>query len=310
MFICYIFVKMSLLWDMGVGRLIKGPVIKPSGRIQKEYQKALEAVIKRMNADLFKGIMAVYGRYESGLAQDAKMPAWLTGALNSLFKKWQSVFDSMAEKRAKWFNDQTEKASTKQVEAMLKDIGFTVEFKNSLYINDILQTQLKENVDLIKSIPAKAHEQVKAIVKHGVEAGSDRTYIAQHLQEQFGVTQRRAQFITRDQTNKANAAIAQARSKEAGIEYGFWMHRGGTKVPRPTHVAMQGKRFKLENGLYDSAEGRNVKPGELYNCNCAYRADLSSFNTQIAKDSVTVRPRPLTYDEVLKNISSPTRNAA
>ncbi len=88
------------------------------------------------------------------------------------------------------------------------------------------------------------------------------------------------------------------------------MHRGGTKVPRPTHVAMQGKRFKLENGLYDSAEGRNVKPGELYNCNCAYRADLSSFNTQIAKDSVTVRPRPLTYDEVLKNISSPTRNAA
>ncbi len=178
MFICYIFVKMSLLWDMGVGRLIKGPVIKPSGRIQKEYQKALEAVIKRMNADLFKGIMAVYGRYESGLAQDAKMPAWLTGALNSLFKKWQSVFDSMAEKRAKWFNDQTEKASTKQVEAMLKDIGFTVEFKNSQYINDILQTQLKENVDLIKSIPAKAHEQVKAIVKHGVEAGSDRTYIA------------------------------------------------------------------------------------------------------------------------------------
>ena len=44
-------------------------------------------------------------------------------------------------------------------------------------------------------------------------------------------------------------------------------------MSRPTHVAMEGKRFKLSEGLYDPDPKvrRKVKPGELILCACRYR---------------------------------------
>jgi hypothetical protein len=51
----------------------------------------------------------------------------------------------------------------------------------------------------------------------------------------------------------------------------------GAKEPRQTHLAMSGKRFKLSEGLYDSAVGRTVKPAELINCHCTFRLDLTSI---------------------------------
>ena len=61
-------------------------------------------------------------------------------------------------------------------------------------------------------------------------------------------------FIARDQTQKANVAVAMARSAEAGIEYGFWMHRSGGKTVRLSHVGapprgMNGARFKLSGNM-------------------------------------------------------------
>ena len=78
-------------------------------------------------------------------------------------------------------------------------------------------------------------------------------------------------MIARDQTVKATEAVNRARCADVGITDGIWMHRSGSKVPRHTHVQMNGKRFNLSDGLYDSHEGRNVLPGELVNCRCTYK---------------------------------------
>ncbi len=40
---------------------------------------------------------------------------------------------------------------------------------------------------------------------------------------------------------------------------------------------MNGKRFRLDEGLYDSAVGRKVLPGELVACNCTFRAVIPEF---------------------------------
>jgi SPP1 gp7 family putative phage head morphogenesis protein len=219
---------------------------------------------------------------------DRSASAALADILRHLFNYWQARFNRMAEHRADWFTNQTEKAATIQIKIMLKHIGVAVEFKNSHYVNNIMQAIYAENVSLIKSIPQDLHDKVQGIVMRGVQAGNDQHFVAQEIRAQFGKTTRRARFIARDQTAKANAAVSMARSSEAGIEYGFWMHRSGSRKPRPTHVAMSGKRFKLSEGIYDSAVGYEVKPAELPGCLCAYRPDLSSFNPQITKDSVSI----------------------
>lgn len=294
---------------------MKGPVIRPSDTLRREYQAVLSAYVKRMNKELLVEISRAYGRREDeflpdDIAGDKSASAFLQRILGRFFNRWQKRFDRMAKERAAWFTKQTEKATTKQIQAMLKDIGFTVEFKNSHYVNNVLQATYAENVSLIKSIPAQMHDKVQGIVMRGVQTGNDQHHIVTELQKQFGVSERRARFIARDQTQKANSAVAMARSEEAGIEYGFWMHRSGSKKPRKTHIAMNGKRFKLSEGLYDSAVKRNVKPGIEPGCLCAYRPDLSSFKPQMAADSVIVTPRKLVYADIQQRITGTMREGA
>jgi uncharacterized protein with gpF-like domain len=57
-----------------------------------------------------------------------------------------------------------------------------------------------------------------------------------------------------------------------GITEAVWLHSGGGKVPRPTHVRNNGRRYSVAEGWLDPAEGRRVFPGELINCRCVSRA--------------------------------------
>ncbi len=283
----------------------KAKVIQPSNTIERQYSSVLVAMVKRMNKELLAEIPKAYARRDDeflpDMAQDESAAVWLRKYVNRFFSRWQKRFDKMAEARAKWFTEQTEKASTKQIKSMLKEAGIAVEFRTTQYVNNILQSSMAENVDLIKSIPAQEHDKVLGIVSRGIQAGNDQMFIKKELQKQFGITEKRARMIARDQTMKANSAISRARSVEAGIEYGFWRHRSGSKVPRPTHQAMNGVRFKITEGLFDPhAEkvkgkwiGRIVLPGELVNCRCSYSPDLTSFNPKIAQDSVYFSIRKL-----------------
>ena len=162
---------------------MKGPAIRPSDTLRREYQAALTAYVRRMNRELLREITRAYELREEEflpetVAADESAAAWLQGVLKSFFNRWQKRFDKMAEKRAAWFAERTEKASTKQIMGMLKDIGFTVEFKNSRHVNNVMQATIAENVSLIKSIPAQMHDKVRGIVMRGVQAGNDQHFIA------------------------------------------------------------------------------------------------------------------------------------
>lgn len=272
--------------------MIKGKAVTPSSTIERQYSAVLVAMVKRMNRELKAELPKAYARRDDEflpeeIAQDESAAVWLRRYVNRFFSRWQKRFDAMAETRAKWFAEQTERASTKQVKDMLKNIGFTVQFKTTQYVNNILQASMLDNVDLIKSIPQEMHKKVLGIVGRGIQSGGDQMYIKEEIQKQFGVTERRARFIAKDQTMKAQSSISIARSWEAGITHGFWMHRSGSKKPRPTHMAMNGKRFEITEGLYDSAVQRNVLPGMEPGCRCTYRPDLKSFRPQMAQDSVS-----------------------
>lgn len=298
---------------------MKGPVIRPSDSIRREYQTALEVYIKRMGTELMREVAGAYasqgGEFQpKEVTEDASAAEWLKGVLSDFFSGWQKKFDAMAEKRAKWLADRTDKASSTQVQRMLKDIGFTVEFKNSAYVGGELERIVKDNVSLIRSIPERMHDRVEKIVMRGVSAGNDRHYIATELKKEFGVTERRARFIARDQTQKASAAISIAKSEEVGYEYGFWVHRSISKIPRSTHIGkqMNRQRFKLSDGLYDPDPrvNRKVKPGELPGCNCTFELDLSSFRPQMAQDSVIIRPCKPTYADIKECLANPPKEAA
>ncbi len=202
--------------------------------------------------------------YDSGFART------LADVLRSLKYNWKNEFSHLSDHVAREYARRADAGTTGHLKTLLKEVGFGVKFKQTQEIVNILQATIAENVSLIKSIQAYYFTQVETIIMQGIKNGRDLGYISNELQDRFGITERRAVIIARDQTNKATGALSRARTLETGLTQATWVHIGGKKTDRSTHEAMDGKEFDLREGLYDPAVKRKIMPGELINCNCSY----------------------------------------
>src|SRR6185369_10742562 len=106
-----------------------------------------------------------------------------------------------------------------------------------------------------------------------VKEGRKLHLLTKELRQRYGITQKRAALIARDQNNKATSAITRARQLQAGIEYAMWVHSGAGKHPRPTHVAAGARRviYDVKQGWFDPHERKYIWPGTLINCRCFCR---------------------------------------
>lgn len=129
----------------------------------------------------------------------------------------------------------------------------------------------------IRSIGQQYLNRVEESVWRSVNAGYDMAQLTGELRKDYGISERRAAFIARDQTNKAKAAIEKARRQELGITEAIWIHSHAGKEPRPSHVAANGKRFDVGKGMY--LDGEWVQPGEEINCRCTSRSVIKGFNS-------------------------------
>jgi uncharacterized protein with gpF-like domain len=95
---------------------------------------------------------------------------------------------------------------------------------------------------------------------------------AEGIKALYPVTANRAVLIARDQTNKATAVITRTRQIELGLKEALWVHSGGGKTPRPSHMRANGERYKIAEGCV--IDGVPIQPGELINCRCVSRPIL------------------------------------
>lgn len=268
---------------------------RPSAAIRDQYERGLRSLIEEMNNSVLYWLSARYNaRADEIVAADASPSKELEKELKDLMRQWGRKFDEYAVHRARWFAKRVNTSTTNQLKGALKDAGLTVKFRNSRRVNNMYQATVAENVNLIKTIPQQYLSNVNTIVMQSVRNGRDMGFIAKQIQEQYGKSKARAITIARDQTNKATEAVSQARAADIGITHGFWMHRSGGKVPRPTHEGFDGQRFELAKGLYDPQAwkkkggyvGQWVKPAELINCHCTFKLDLSTITGNgVATDS-------------------------
>jgi SPP1 gp7 family putative phage head morphogenesis protein len=135
-------------------------------------------------------------------------------------------------------------------------------FVDQPFLRDQLELFSRQNAQLITSLPEQDLLQVAGIVERGLQEGSRFTLVAQDIQKRFGITRRRANLISRDQTTKLNASLTKLRQESAGITEYIWQTSGDERV-RPTHRANDGKKFKWDNPPKITGH-----PGTDINCRC------------------------------------------
>lgn len=253
--------------------------IHPNAGVEAEYRRRLQKLIAEMNASVLYFVSAAYRANEPVLAQDAVPADELRKALAKLGRRWRKRFDDAAPDLATYFATDASKRSDFALRAALKKGGFTIAFKPTPTQRDVMAATVQANVSLIKSIPDQYLTQVEGSVMRAVQTGGDLGALTKELTAHYGVTKKRAAFIASDQGNKATAALKKARQTELGIEEEEWVHSGGGKHPRPTHVKA-GKdrvRYKISEGWLDPATGRRIWPGTEPGCRCVGRSVIPTL---------------------------------
>lgn len=138
-------------------------------------------------------------------------------------------------------------------------------------IKTIEQAAVEQNVSLIKSIPQQFHDRVAQDVYAALRDGWPMDELVAKLRHNYGLTRNRARHIARDQNRAITARlnIAQALAAWGDDAIAIWRHvKGGEKHPRASHVAADGKVFKLSEGCW--IDGEFISPGQKYGCQCEF----------------------------------------
>jgi len=236
--------------------------IAPNASLTKWYREQMQSMMDEMRKDIINDVVKPYN---SEIAMDGILD-WMGHVVDGIVKKWQGMLDGLSQDVARELVGKSKTHYDRRLLNILKRRGFTVNFRNTEYVQDQAQIALGENVALIKSIGNDYLDKVRSAVWRSVKNGYDVEGLIKQLREIDGVTDRRAKNIAKDQTAKLNQAFEKARAEELGITEAIWLHSHAGKQPRESHVKANGKRFSLKDGLV--IDGVATWPAVAINCRC------------------------------------------
>lgn len=126
-------------------------------------------------------------------------------------------------------------------------------------VDQTLQSVIRQNVELIKSVDAQQAERMTGAIFRGLNERKPARELAKELRAitQFG--RRRALTIASDQIQKAATALDTERMYQAGITKWKWLHSGKVHY-RPHHKARNGKLYYLKTRK--AVDGDEVIPAD------------------------------------------------
>ncbi len=246
--------------------------VQPAIRVGIEYNAALQAIVREVKKDIDKQLTPLLRKLSPEYTTDSAIvthDAWLpqiASVLELLTSKWSSpAVRLIAERVSRQFVTSADNVNDRR-------FGIDI-FGDDLILREYIEASIYDNTNLITSIPEQYLAQVQSIVMTNTRAGNRSSAIVKSLQEQFGVTERRAKMIARDQTAKVNADLSSKRQQLAGFEYFQWLTSEDSRV-RDRHESIANKVTAYGKGVYRwdnpplSDKGVPIIPGSDFSCRC------------------------------------------
>jgi SPP1 gp7 family putative phage head morphogenesis protein len=186
----------------------------------------------------------------------------LTELLNSIRtlvqrKNTKSQVDQLAQNAA----SATSIFNRRQVtEAYKRGVGVDP-LLNEPWLGEELQSFAFLNSRLITTVPEKYLDDIQQQIFDGMGQGLRASEIASNLVDAYGVSERRAALIARDQIGKLNGNLNMLRNQSLGSTKYVWLTMGDDRV-REEHQGYNGETFEWANPPADG------NPGSAINCRC------------------------------------------
>lgn len=156
-----------------------------------------------------------------------------------------------------------------QMEKSLKGISVFPKLTDSQ--RGRVSEEWQENMQLfIKNFTEKEITDLRKTVLDSTMKGDRYESLIGGIMQSYGVSQRKAKFLARQETKLLLSTQRDIRYVDAGLEYYRWRCvKGTTAHPvRPMHKALDGKIFRFDDPPVTAENGAKNNPGFDYNCRC------------------------------------------
>ena len=254
-------------------------------RLTNTIMKALKEVLEE-NAGRLKVAIGDGTRYDSAKDNEKERKAMRMTSFSRTAQNLEVLFNHMkkelntklgffdVQRKLVAISQRTQKLSIAEFKrACRQTIGIDLRddyFLGELY-EEYMRNWVSDNVDLIKTVPHDALDDMKQIVISSYVDGNTTTSIMSQIQHKYGMTKRHARFIARDQIAKLNGDITKQQHQSAGVNYYTWDDSGDSRV-RKRHRELNGRIFSWDNSNPARNEkGQVIIPGSDYQCRCVAR---------------------------------------
>jgi len=132
------------------------------------------------------------------------------------------------------------------------------------------------NVDLIRSLSSRYFDRLRLRTLEAFETGDHPNDLADEFERVYGMSERQANVIARDQLGKLNGEVNQARQEALGVTHYIWRTMRDNRV-RDEHFALEGQRVAWDDPPPVGPNGEPAHPGEAIQCRCYAEPDLSDL---------------------------------
>lgn len=160
--------------------------------------------------------------------------------------------------------------------------NITVAPKLTDYQAEKIADEWQNNMDIwIKNFTEDHIKELRQTIKENFFAGNRYEGLIKGIQKSYSVTEHKAKFLARQETNLLMAKHKKVRYLEAGVKEYRWacVKMPHDKTPkqhtvgnvRYSHGILEGKIFRFDDPPITTAPGEPVRrnnPGEDYNCRC------------------------------------------
>ena len=133
-----------------------------------------------------------------------------------------------------------------------------------------MRLKLDANISLVQGLVDNEIKQLKEQVMRNMQNGFPSSELAKWTQGHLNVSKHRAATIARTETHTLADQLNDRRAMEVGLEWGIWRGVEDNRE-RPEHLALEGRRFKLKEGVLvklKNGKTKRIWPGREPNCRC------------------------------------------
>lgn len=141
-----------------------------------------------------------------------------------------------------------------------------------------MEDWVENNTDLITNIKAKTLNDVRQIVRNGIDEGRLQRDMAKDITAAMETTKARGILIARDQVGKMFGSMTKARNEDAGLTHFVWVDAGDSRV-RPEHRRLNGNTYSWALG----ADG--LYPGMAVQCRCVASGVMNEMKEDLDAES-------------------------